>query len=105
MPCASDALDEISKLAEGGGVQVLVTGSVLLVGDVGRLLALSHSSPVFALTFADFCSFFRSRFASFLLVLCRCSGSSGRATTGCRSIRSYRDAANKHPPRYIYVCS
>lgn len=32
MPCAADALDEISALAEGGGVQVLVTGSVLLVG-------------------------------------------------------------------------
>ena len=72
MPCASDALDEISKLAEGGGVQVLVTGSVLLVGDVRRrLLALltlffSGFCSSLSLTFAHFFAHVLLRFCSFV---------------------------------------
>ena len=48
MPSGSDALDRIASLAEStpGGVQVLVTGSVLLVGDVlGELGTRGHWLP------------------------------------------------------------
>jgi|EP01043_Picozoa_sp_COSAG02_P027998 hypothetical protein len=46
----SDALDRLGALAEetGGGIQVLVTGSVLLVGDVlGELVQRGHWAPTY----------------------------------------------------------
>lgn len=50
VPSASDALDRLEGLAEetGGDIQVLVTGSVLLVGDVlGELVQRGHWAPTY----------------------------------------------------------
>jgi hypothetical protein len=50
LPSVSDALDRLESLAAEtrGGVQVLVTGSVLLVGDVlGELVKRGHWAPTY----------------------------------------------------------
>ena len=50
MPSVSDALDRLEGLAvdTAGGVQVLVTGSVLLVGDVlGELVERGRWAPTY----------------------------------------------------------
>ena len=50
LPSVSDALDRLESLAAEtrGGVQVLVTGSVLVVGDVlGELVKRGHWAPTY----------------------------------------------------------
>ena len=50
IPSVSDALDRLGVLTEetGGGIEVLVTGSVLLVGDVlGELVQRGHWAPTY----------------------------------------------------------